>query len=401
MIDTASDDPLIVLTQPDQSVLDDAEPAPEALRVIATPDELRQAREARGWPMSQVAGRLRMQVRQIEALEAGRWEDLPGIAFVRGAIRAYARQLDRDPGPLLASVAPIDTGVDLRKAPRAPVTIAPTASFGKGPSLGRWAFALLGLIAVVTIAFYFAPRGDLQWPARWFDPEPAAETISGAGGVAVVSRPVRADSGPVEAQAPADAGPSDAAVAAATRAASELLGADTRGTTSVEPAVTRALAVAGSTGLDAEESTSRPTLSEASVAPAAPVDGAPVADAAPVTVTESAQSMSNARASRASGAAGTLAASSRAPDRGATAGAAVDTSLLMRFSAECWIEVTDSRGTRLAHGLQKPGMVLALDAAGPLSVVIGKADAVTLTRGGVPVEVVGRARDGVARLRLE
>jgi len=62
---------------------------------------LANAREAAGLSVADVAAQLRLSPRQIEALEAGRHNDLPGAVFVRGFIRNYARVLKLDPVPLL------------------------------------------------------------------------------------------------------------------------------------------------------------------------------------------------------------------------------------------------------------------------------------------------------------
>jgi cytoskeleton protein RodZ len=48
-----------------------------------------------------VAAQLKLSRRQIEALEADRYWDLPGNTFVRGFVRNYARLLEMDSAPLL------------------------------------------------------------------------------------------------------------------------------------------------------------------------------------------------------------------------------------------------------------------------------------------------------------
>jgi len=63
--------------------------------------ELRSAREAQGLSVSEVAHQLKLAPRQVEALEAGRFETLPGGTFVRGMLRNYARLLKLEPEPLL------------------------------------------------------------------------------------------------------------------------------------------------------------------------------------------------------------------------------------------------------------------------------------------------------------
>jgi cytoskeleton protein RodZ len=69
----------------------------------AEPGEiLKKAREARGETLSNVAQTLKLSPQQLEALENGRFDILPGPTFVRGFLRNYARYLGVAPEPLLA-----------------------------------------------------------------------------------------------------------------------------------------------------------------------------------------------------------------------------------------------------------------------------------------------------------
>jgi cytoskeleton protein RodZ len=54
-----------------------------------------------GRTVAEMAQQLKLLPRQIEALEDGRFEALPGPVFVRGFVRNYARALGLDPEPLL------------------------------------------------------------------------------------------------------------------------------------------------------------------------------------------------------------------------------------------------------------------------------------------------------------
>lgn len=399
---------------------DDATPPDDGS--IAKPAHFTAFREEKGWSVNEVAGRLRMQVRQIEAIEAGRWDDLPGTAFVRAAIRSYARLLDRDPGRLLATVAQLDTGADLRSPHRTPVAISPTGSLDESSGIGRWGLALLGLIAVIAIAFYFAPSTDLRWPSQWFD---------GEGGSSLGDNPPVAATPPSPGATPAPArdgstsagSPSDDAVAAAARAANELLASQSaRREPDADPSArasgdaTRSAASAGASGPagaaagtspepeDAEEAArsepSAPDRAPALASPASPAAGAPTrmgADTgAPSTATTAASTGEAGRGDAPASEASTP--STPAPRADASASAS---SLLMVFDAECWVEVSDAQGKRLVYGLQKPRTSLSLDVPGPVSVLVGNADAVTMTRGGEPVDVRSQARDGVAKLRLQ
>jgi cytoskeleton protein RodZ len=64
------------------------------------------AREALNLSVAEVARQLKLSVSQIEALEEGAYQKLPGPVFVRGFIRNYARLLRLDPEEMLRSVEP-------------------------------------------------------------------------------------------------------------------------------------------------------------------------------------------------------------------------------------------------------------------------------------------------------
>jgi len=62
---------------------------------------LRLAREMRSLSVSDIAQTLKLGTRQVEALESGDWQGLPGQTFIRGFVRNYARVLQIDPAPLM------------------------------------------------------------------------------------------------------------------------------------------------------------------------------------------------------------------------------------------------------------------------------------------------------------
>jgi cytoskeleton protein RodZ len=65
---------------------------------------LAEARQAQGLTLADVAQQLKFMPRQIESLEAERFELLPGPTIARGMVRTYARFLKIDPEPLLQSM---------------------------------------------------------------------------------------------------------------------------------------------------------------------------------------------------------------------------------------------------------------------------------------------------------
>ena len=67
---------------------------------------LRQAREAQGLAIDDVAQQLKFAPRQIESLEHERFDRLPGPTIARGMVRNYARLLKLDPEPLIQRMGP-------------------------------------------------------------------------------------------------------------------------------------------------------------------------------------------------------------------------------------------------------------------------------------------------------
>jgi cytoskeletal protein RodZ len=64
-------------------------------------ERLRSYRVDTGLQVAELAARTRIASKHIQALEDGRLDLLPGIAFVKGFIRSICAELDRDPEPLL------------------------------------------------------------------------------------------------------------------------------------------------------------------------------------------------------------------------------------------------------------------------------------------------------------
>ncbi len=65
---------------------------------------LREARERSGLSVADVSGQIKFAPRQIDALEADDYKLLPEMTFVRGFVRSYAKILNLDAQPLLATL---------------------------------------------------------------------------------------------------------------------------------------------------------------------------------------------------------------------------------------------------------------------------------------------------------
>ena len=77
---------------------------PVAKHPASTGRMLREAREKLGLTVAEVAGQIKFAPRQIEALEADDFKQLPEIAFLRGFVRSYAKILRLDAEALLANL---------------------------------------------------------------------------------------------------------------------------------------------------------------------------------------------------------------------------------------------------------------------------------------------------------
>jgi len=114
------------------------------------------ARQARGMTVTEVALRLKFSPRQIEALEADRYDVLRGPAMVRGMIRTYARLIGADPGPLLEALhRQLNTG---------PVTMLPRAMevpFPRVAPKGSFVYVMLSAVVVIAVLSVIA-----EWVLR-------------------------------------------------------------------------------------------------------------------------------------------------------------------------------------------------------------------------------------------
>jgi len=114
-------------------------------------EELARARAALGLTVADVAQQLKFAVRQIEALEQGRFEDLPTGTFARGMVRAYGRLLKLDAealvGRMAARVAAPDNAEAVASAHR-PIPITDSAR-RSNMVYAALSVAILGVIAAV------------------------------------------------------------------------------------------------------------------------------------------------------------------------------------------------------------------------------------------------------------
>lgn len=130
-------------------VADGAEPAAAA----PSANQFSAARTAAGMSLADAARHLKLSQSQVEALESGKYERLPGPVFVRGFVRNYARLLKIDPAPLLAEIA----GQIQAATPAEPEVPATESIPFPGQQRFNWRPYAIGALAVVAalVAYEF------------------------------------------------------------------------------------------------------------------------------------------------------------------------------------------------------------------------------------------------------
>ena len=113
--------------------------------------ELAGARAALGLSIADVAQQLKFAARQIEAMEQGRFEDLPSGTFARGMVRSYARLLKLDAESLVGRMAArvaVPDNTEAVVSTRRPI---PITDSNRRTNLvyGALSLAILGVIAAV------------------------------------------------------------------------------------------------------------------------------------------------------------------------------------------------------------------------------------------------------------
>lgn len=141
----------------DTSVLD----AP----VVAAPGvgaQLRAAREAKQMQVADVAQTLKLGPRQVEALENGDWQGLPGHTFIRGFVRNYARLVNVDPAPLMAQLDGIlHRPVNSLALPETKPATVSSSGFG-APARDRLVMVAGGLLVAIALLVYLLLPNDLS-----------------------------------------------------------------------------------------------------------------------------------------------------------------------------------------------------------------------------------------------
>lgn len=302
---------------------------------------LRNAREQLGLSQQAVAERLCLKLSTVRDLEEDKNPTELASTFLRGYIRSYARLVHIPEEELLPM---IEQQVPARAAK---VTLNHGYALGKQrKKRDGWLMSFTWLVLIVVIGLtgawwwqnHKAQQAEITSMA---DHTSAEQTVTEGQSVPLDSSAAAPTEGAVEVplQAPA-AAPVPEAAAPATAA-------NTQNNTVVAP-------------------------SQAPVETAAPAATAPTTEA-PLPTAEA----------------------------GISAPAADANALVMNFSADCWLEVTDGSGKKLFSGMQRSGATLNLAGQTPYRLKIGAPSAVQIQFQGKPVDLSRFIRNNqVARLTL-
>lgn len=309
------------------------------------PVRLREAREAAGLHIAALAAALKVPVRKLEALEAGRYDELPDMTFARALASSACRQLKIDPAPVLAQLPQsprpaLVTGENALNAPFKSASDAPPVSplsWLSRPAVLATIAVLLGALVIVFL--------------------PQAEPTVAAGPSAADTTSPPAEAPPITPVAPLFQ-------------------------PGAEPAAAPA-AVAAAPGASATEATAAPAAADVAPLPVVPATPTPpTPPAAPLSGNPPTAAVAPAPP-----------APAPAPTVAASAGAVIG----LVASEESWAEVTNGTGTVVLQRLLQPGERVEFSAAPPYAVVLGNAAVVQVTLRGRPFDAAAIARNNVAR----
>ena len=327
--------------------------------------QLAAARTAHEWTVEHVAAQLNLAPRQIQALESDNYSALPGMASVRGFVRAYAKLLRIDADPLIALIAGEQVAHVPQLEPKRTVSAAPFSdnrSLSSGRRRNSTKTVLAGLVLTLLAAGAFVVERMGGWPmvsqslSAKFKGADAANTDTNTGsmvkhGDALAS--ASADS--VVEPLPSPQGLDQTSASPNSASVNQPVKADEVKTGAVKTDDMKA-----------------PATLQAPVAPAVKPAASeavkPVADTTPKTVAPTAANGKN--------------------------------TLVFNVHKDAWIEVRDAHNVLLSR-LVKAGSTEQVEVTQPVSLVVGNAAGVDIVFRGVPVETKTDAKSNVARLNLK
>ena len=311
-----------------------------------------QARSARGWDQKDVASRLRLDPRVISTLEEDAYAELGAPVFARSYVVRYARLLGLPEGEILEryrQVAPAEPP---------PLRVSPSVKHqvSKGDGAVRW-FSYSMLLAGV---LYLGALG-LDRVSNYFEDSESQELAAlGDGGSASLSLPKQGSSTPPAVEGPSGEpskkepeGAGDGASSAAAPVESETPGGEKTRIPSAQTQIDAPVAVTATDTSSTGES-----------------------EAEDVGGTVSQESTVNAGSAEIAG---------ESAEPGSAAGSKV-ARLVISLTEDCWADIKDANGKRLAYGVLKANTTHTFSGQTPFNLTLGNAVAATIKLNGNDVD---------------
>ena len=319
----------------------------EKSAVNSTGERLRLAREHMGLSQQNVAERLCLKLTTVRDIEEDKSPPDLASTFLRGYIRSYARLVHVPEEELLPMMA--------KQTPIRAAKVEPMQSF----SLGKRRKKRDGWLMIFTWLVLFVVVGLTG--AWWWQNHKAAQDDlvslsdqNSASGDNSQSIPLTDENSSEETPAPTP--PDENSEGAAQTGTNAAVSTPTDAATNAAP----------SNSVPLNNRSATVPSNQAAVSPSAPENGALPTNSAGVSTP------------------------------------AVDpNAMVLNFSADCWLEVTDSAGKKLFSGMQRSGGKLSLAGTAPYRVKIGAPSAVQIQYQGQPVDLSRFIRNNqVARLTI-
>ena len=329
-----------------------AQPEVAAAHRVNPGEALRAARESRGWSVAEVATQLNLTPMRLNQLEAGEFEKLPGNTFSRGYIRAYAKLLGLEQAPLVA---------DFDQFTGSNATGSSVHALGRIEEPTRYSQSILRLVSFLLLlgvggaCFYW-------WQDQGWQLDDLKNV--GLGHVEVDGADGSTQIHPLDE-------PEDQAVAEAQNQGTEL----------------------PLPGVPAEQGEA-PSETPPATATELLEQNPPAGQAAPAEQAPAVPAQSTAPAAPAAQAPAAATAQPQAPV------AAGEGLVSMKFTADCWIQVTDANGKVVASGLKRSGDSLDVRGQAPMELRLGFARGAQVTYNGAAVDVTPHISGETARLKL-
>ena len=330
-------------------------------------ERLRAARLSMGYDLAKIAGELHLTTNVVEALEADDFRDVGARVFVRGYLRNYARVVGM---PVESVLRQFDEKWPDDGASHSMVRESPTLPADGGPSRG-WAGAMTWLMVLGLVALF------LMWWRGYLD-EIVPEQIRSSSVVDGLESSMGLQT---DRTLPATVRDMDASMDGGLRLPSRSLEEPPAAEVAIETAAANVRALTDSATEPAPVEPDLPKTAAAGGDVDVPAVGATAGVAAPAAAAEATQ--------------GPGATEEGAPVVDATR------QIVLSFSGNSWVDVRDSERKFKLFGEIPKGSRKVLGGQPPYKLVIGNAEAVSITVNGKPFDLAPYAKGNVARFTLD